>query len=425
MSIRTVVLLVAAISGSCSAAEPCSLADLTEIGGVVESPGVPDGQLTVDDIIVFFNSFSDSTGCPGTPPCSVSDVVGIGGMPAGPDGQLTVDDVIAFVNALSDGCEVANGSVDARTWAEIRQVLSTRCDNRQFSADSAFSFEFIGDPYVQGMAIYHHQDRTSYTSKVLVGTAIVDEMYFIPAGAYAVSEILPPGNDITSVRMCIATGTFAGATGTTRLVLALTEWTEVVGGSAAERTFVTILRSCADQSEAASFALALAQDVEARARASLAARSIPAPASGTNQPVVPPATQYRPGRITSPLPSGMENGLIIVEDAVFGPAATISTTIDALNAPNICISGNPAWSVLGPTVQLPWWVSWAGGYNIVGKNVTTYQVEGPPAGFPGDIWCCRVDFTVEEYVQVAWQSIYVVLQSRTFSLEKCVCCCPE
>ena len=68
------------------------------------TPGNPDGQLTVDDIIVFTNLFSDGTGCPGATPCSRADVTGIGGAGAPPDGQLTVDDIIEFFNAFSDGC---------------------------------------------------------------------------------------------------------------------------------------------------------------------------------------------------------------------------------------------------------------------------------------------------------------------------------
>ncbi|MBX7106455.1 MAG: hypothetical protein K1X57_20425, partial [Gemmataceae bacterium] len=82
----------------------CNLADITGIGGTAEAPGSPDNQLTVDDIIVFVNLFSDGSGCPGAAPCSRADVTGIGGPPATADGQLTVDDIIAFFNAFSDGC---------------------------------------------------------------------------------------------------------------------------------------------------------------------------------------------------------------------------------------------------------------------------------------------------------------------------------
>ena len=82
----------------------CNLADITEVGGTIESPGMPDGQLTVDDLILFINLFSDQSGCPGAAPCSRADVTGVGGGGAAPDGELTVDDLIEFVNAFSTGC---------------------------------------------------------------------------------------------------------------------------------------------------------------------------------------------------------------------------------------------------------------------------------------------------------------------------------
>lgn len=86
---------------------PCNLADIAPIGGTAAPGECADEQLTVDDVIVFFNLFADGVGCPGVGTvgaCSLADVCGIGGPPEGPDGQLTVDDVIAFVNAFSDGC---------------------------------------------------------------------------------------------------------------------------------------------------------------------------------------------------------------------------------------------------------------------------------------------------------------------------------
>ncbi len=87
----------------------CNRADITEIGGSVAAPGVPDGQLTVDDIIVFVNFFGDATGCPGAggTPCNPADITEIGGStatPGTPDGQLTVDDIIVFVNLFGEGC---------------------------------------------------------------------------------------------------------------------------------------------------------------------------------------------------------------------------------------------------------------------------------------------------------------------------------
>lgn len=65
-------------------------ADVAQVGGAAG----PDGQLTVDDLIEFVNSFSA-----GDP---LSDVAAIGGAPY-PDGQNTVDDLIFFVNAFSEG----------------------------------------------------------------------------------------------------------------------------------------------------------------------------------------------------------------------------------------------------------------------------------------------------------------------------------
>lgn len=83
----------------------CSLADITVIGGSAGELVVPDGQLTVDDIIVFVNVFSaPDAPCPGPAPCSQADIVGIGGVEFPADGLHTVDDLIAFVNAYGDGC---------------------------------------------------------------------------------------------------------------------------------------------------------------------------------------------------------------------------------------------------------------------------------------------------------------------------------
>ncbi len=95
------------LQGPCIIAPPaCSLADITHIGGSADDPGAPDGQLTVDDLIVFVNAFGWGQGCPAAPgaACNVADVTDIANSGAGPDGQLTVDDIIAFVNAYGDGC---------------------------------------------------------------------------------------------------------------------------------------------------------------------------------------------------------------------------------------------------------------------------------------------------------------------------------
>jgi hypothetical protein len=55
------------------------------------------------------NTFSDSLGCPGAnapngPACNLADITDIGDTGFGPDAQLTVDDIIAFFNSFSDGC---------------------------------------------------------------------------------------------------------------------------------------------------------------------------------------------------------------------------------------------------------------------------------------------------------------------------------
>lgn len=82
----------------------CSIADITAIGGTAEDPGEPDGLLTLDDILVFTDLYSDSTGCPGAVPCNRADITGLGGPPEAPDGQLTLDDILEFINAFNAGC---------------------------------------------------------------------------------------------------------------------------------------------------------------------------------------------------------------------------------------------------------------------------------------------------------------------------------
>ena len=71
---------------------PCNLADVTQLGG----SGLPDGYLTVDDIIVYLNAFFAGN-------LAIADVAALGGAP-GADGQLTVDDVIVFLAAFFEGC---------------------------------------------------------------------------------------------------------------------------------------------------------------------------------------------------------------------------------------------------------------------------------------------------------------------------------
>lgn len=80
------------------------VADLTGVGGTVEDPLVPDGQLTLDDILLFIDLYNDSTGCPGTAPCNRADITDTGDTGAGPDGQLTLDDILLFVDTYNEGC---------------------------------------------------------------------------------------------------------------------------------------------------------------------------------------------------------------------------------------------------------------------------------------------------------------------------------
>lgn len=82
---------------------PCP-ADLTGVGGTVEDPVGPDGQLTLDDILLFINLYNDEPGCPGSAPCNSADLTGIGGPPSASDGQLTLDDILYFIDSYNEGC---------------------------------------------------------------------------------------------------------------------------------------------------------------------------------------------------------------------------------------------------------------------------------------------------------------------------------
>lgn len=92
---------VCALTAAGCASAACSLADITGIGG---PPNAADGQLTLDDILAFIDTYNDSTDCPGIAPCSTADVTGIGGPPAPSDGLLTLDDILAFIDAYNEGC---------------------------------------------------------------------------------------------------------------------------------------------------------------------------------------------------------------------------------------------------------------------------------------------------------------------------------
>lgn len=71
-------------------------ADVTSVGGAGQNPApAPDGQLTVDDLVVFVNAFIDASGR--------ADIARVGGG-VGPDGEVSVDDLILFVNGMSGGC---------------------------------------------------------------------------------------------------------------------------------------------------------------------------------------------------------------------------------------------------------------------------------------------------------------------------------
>lgn len=96
--------------GPCNPVCPpgCNPADLTQDGGTLEEPGCPDGQLTLDDILLFVDAFNDATGCPGASgtPCNKADLTEDGGTleaPGTPDGQLTLDDILLFIDAYNDG----------------------------------------------------------------------------------------------------------------------------------------------------------------------------------------------------------------------------------------------------------------------------------------------------------------------------------
>ncbi|MGH7132812.1 MAG: GC-type dockerin domain-anchored protein [Phycisphaerales bacterium] len=67
-------------------------ADVAGLGGSIG----PDGQLTVDDIIIFLDAFFNNN-------LAVADVAVLGGA-AGHDGQLTADDIILFLGSFFSGC---------------------------------------------------------------------------------------------------------------------------------------------------------------------------------------------------------------------------------------------------------------------------------------------------------------------------------
>lgn len=88
-------------AGAGGGSAACNRADITDIG---DSGAGPDGQLTLDDILLYINEYNDSIGCPGSAPCNKADITDIGDSGSGPDGQLTLDDILAFIDDYNAGC---------------------------------------------------------------------------------------------------------------------------------------------------------------------------------------------------------------------------------------------------------------------------------------------------------------------------------
>ena len=75
----------------------CSLADIATVGGEAQS----DGQLTVDDLVLYLDQFFNTPPFSGVKP---ADICGLGGALA-PDGEVTADDLIAYLSAFfAGGC---------------------------------------------------------------------------------------------------------------------------------------------------------------------------------------------------------------------------------------------------------------------------------------------------------------------------------
>lgn len=68
-------------------------ADVAGLGGTLGA----DGQLTVDDIVVYLSQFFANN-------LAVTDIAQLGGA-QGPDGQITVDDLVLFLNLFFSGCQ--------------------------------------------------------------------------------------------------------------------------------------------------------------------------------------------------------------------------------------------------------------------------------------------------------------------------------
>ncbi len=98
----------------------CNPADVAGSGATYDSgTGTvdvgPDLALTIEDFAIFLAAFSDATGCPGSTPCNPADITGSGAtynpsngtVDIGPDGELNIDDFVVFLAAFSDatGCQ--------------------------------------------------------------------------------------------------------------------------------------------------------------------------------------------------------------------------------------------------------------------------------------------------------------------------------
>ena len=74
---------------------PCAFHCLADVAGLGGAPA-PDGQLTVDDIVVFLGAFFS-----GNP--AIADVAGLGAV-QGSDGQITPDDLVLFLARFFGPC---------------------------------------------------------------------------------------------------------------------------------------------------------------------------------------------------------------------------------------------------------------------------------------------------------------------------------
>ncbi|MGH7132157.1 MAG: GC-type dockerin domain-anchored protein [Phycisphaerales bacterium] len=74
---------------------PCAFHCLADVAGLGGAP-TPDGQLTVDDVVVFLSAFFSNN-------LAIADVAGLGGV-QGPDGTITPDDLVLFLSRFFGPC---------------------------------------------------------------------------------------------------------------------------------------------------------------------------------------------------------------------------------------------------------------------------------------------------------------------------------